>query len=430
MPPPRDDLVEIDGQGVPRPLGDLASLRLQARSGQFHVWPGPPNVLVMRRAPGAGEDARSCILCGELQSAGALCDVISLIAQMGRRGELMVVGAEASRSIFFDQGYVTSAQSTAINERIGEVLYRQGVLTREQVEQCSEGAAAGMLRFGEVAVRKGLITREHLFSLMTRQTEEVFYGMLFEASGIFYFLDSYDDERLASRHQLSVASLIREGVRRAHETRFFRARIPSERHVPVWADGRLPPTTDPLGVYAAIDGARSVLDLCRLLGAHEFEVSRALFQLVQSGHVIIKAPRLGVREVVGVYNQAIALLLCELDAMDEGDNVRAQLAAFAAPNTAFASLLRDSGPADDGAFNAARVSENVARQPAADDAEQRLASLLHEHASYALFLARPHLHRMEQTRESTKLRVSKRVTALLEPIAPPSSAKRKVKVDR
>jgi hypothetical protein len=419
MAPSRNDVVEIDSQGIPRPLGDLASLRLQARSGQFHVWPGPPNVLVLRRAQDeSGEDARSCILCGEFQSAGALCDVISLIAQMGRRGELIVVGSEASRSIYFDQGYVASAQSSAINERLGEVLYRQGVLTREQVEQCSEGAAAGMLRFGEVAVRKGFVTREHLFSLMARQTEEVFYGILFEGSGVFYFLDGFDDARLASRHQLSVTGLIREGVRRAHETRFFRARIPSEHHVPAWVEGRLPPTTDPLGVYAAIDGARSVLDLCRMLGAHEFEVSRALFQLVQSGHVAIKSPRLGAKDVVSVYNQAIALLLCELDAMDEGDNVRAQLATFAARDGTSAALLEGAGPSDDGTFNAVRVSENVKARPSNEDADQRLAAYLHEYASYALFLARPHLRRMEVARDSVKVRVSKRVTALLEPIAP------------
>jgi hypothetical protein len=414
----RDDLVDIDAEGTARPRGEAASLRLQARAGSFHVWPGPPDLLVMRRAQTDGADARSCTLCGEIQSAGALCDVVSLVANTGKRGELVVVSAEVSRSIYFDQGHVVGAQSTAINERLGEVLYRQGVLTREQVKECSEMAATGALRFGEAAVKKDFITRERLFALMARQTEEIFHGMLFESTGVFYFLDSYDDAQLSFRHQLSVTALIREGVRRAHETRFFRARIPSQDHIPMWTEGRVRPESDPLGLCAAIDGARSVFDLCRVLGTGEFEVTRALFQLIQSGQIIMRPPRLGPEAVVAVYNQAISLLLCELDAMDEGDNVRAQLAAFAARDGVYTALFAGAGPSDDGTLNAAGVIENLKAAPDVNEAEQRLASCLHEYASYALFLARPHLRRLEQARGAEKVRVSKRVTALLEPIAP------------
>lgn len=415
-----EDLVEIDAAGISRPVGEVAGLRMQARSGQYHVWAGPPNVVMLRRARGdPGEDTRSCPLSGEIQSVGSLCDIISFIAHTGRRGELIVIAAEVSRSIYFDQGYVVGARSTAIGDRLGEVLYRHGVLTREQVDVCAEAAATGALRFGEAAVRHGFVTRERLFALMARQTEEVFYGTLFEGSGVFYFLDSYDDAELAARHRLSVTELIREGVRRAHETRFFRARIPSERHVPARAPGSAPPQPDPLGVFGAIDGTRSVVDLCRVLGASEFEVSRALFQLIQTGHVTMKPPRLDPKAVVEVYNHAIALLLCELDAMDEGDNVRAQLATFAAREGGYAALFAGAGPADDGTLNPARVAENLKSVSRPARAEEHLAASLWEYASYALFLARPHLRRMELARGSTTApRVSKRVTALLEPIAP------------
>jgi hypothetical protein len=123
----------------------------------------------------------------------------------------------------------------------------------------------------------------------------------------------------------------------------------------------------------------------------------------------VQPPLLAVRGAVDVYNQAIALVLRELDAMDEGDQVRAQLASFADAN-GLALLFGGAGPADDGTLNAARIAENVSRM--GPIAEQALARQLHEYASYALFLARPHLRRAEG-----KARISQRVTTLLEPIS-------------
>jgi hypothetical protein len=376
----------------------------------------------MRRIASAdGDDTRSCSLSGEVQSPGSLCDIVSFVAHTGRKGELVVVEAEATRSIFFEQGYVIGAQSTATKERLGEVLYRYGVLTREQVDLCSEETATGAMRFGEAAVRKGFLSREKLFGLMGRQTEEIFYGMVFVGAGVFYFLDGYDDAQLSSRHQLSVASLVREGVRRMHETRFFRARIPSEHYIPRRTEGLLPPESDPLGVFAATDGMSSLADLCRVLGQGEFEIARALFQLIQTGHVSMKPPRLDPAAIVAIYNGAISLLLRELDAMDEGDGVRAQLATYAAQSGVYPSLFAGAGPSDDGTLQATRVSENMAAAPDATVADERLAAWLYQYASYALFLARPHLRRMEQARGG-KTRISKRVTEMLEPIAPAGHA--------
>jgi len=103
--------------------------------------------------------------------------------------------------------------------------------------------------------------------------------------------------------------------------------------------------------------------------------------------------------------------------MDEGDVVRAQLATFVAERDR-PSFLHDAGPADDGTYDAARVAANVEGATAAGAALDQLASCLHQSASYALFLARPHLRRMEEARTGKRPRISQRITALLAPIAP------------
>jgi hypothetical protein len=45
-------------------------------------------------------------------------------------------------------------------------------------------------------------------------------------------------------------------------------------------------------VYEAVDGQRSVGDMGRVTGLGEFEVTKQLFHLGQSGHVFMQTPRL------------------------------------------------------------------------------------------------------------------------------------------
>src|SRR5262249_22622362 len=150
--------------------------------------PGPAHVIFMRYVgeDGKRDEADGAIvrLAGEVTAPGALCDVVGLIAQAGWPGELLVVDGEKTRSVFFEGGNVVAAQSNAPGERIGEILYRFGALTTEQVIEVSERVTP-QRRFGETAVDLGFITRERLFELMGKRAEEIVYATLLVADGMF-----------------------------------------------------------------------------------------------------------------------------------------------------------------------------------------------------------------------------------------------------
>lgn len=420
--------VIVDADGTAQPVGDTALLRMQARAGAFDVLPSPEHWVLLRKVPREGEPPRTCLLAGEITRPGALCDILSFVGQTTYRGELIVLEQSAARAIFVEEGYVVGGKSSLPAERLGQVLVRMGALTKEQAQQCADASARGGIRFGEAAVRLGHVSREKLFAGVRRQIEETFFGTMLAAEGMFYFLEGYDPNELWAPQQLGIGALVREGVLRMHETRFFRTRVPSEDHVPARVPGRASPDADVLGVYARVDGRRSVAEIGRLIGAGEFEITRALFQLSQAGHVFIKPPRLDAPTVVSVYNRAIATILRELDAMDEGDAVRAQLAEFAGRDP-YRQLLFDVSPADDGSLDPHRVALNMDRFANVADPEETLGRWLYEYASYALFLARPQLLRAKRERgessaPSDRPRLSQRVAEILDPIVPvdPSSA--------
>lgn len=360
-------------------------------------------------------DAAACVLFGEIAEASGFYDLFQFLARAKWRGELIVQIGEVRRSIFFDEGHVVAAQSQAAYERIGEVLRRAGMLTSEQIDACVERQGDGSLRFGEAAVELGFISTEGLFRAMDRQLETVFNAVVEATEGSFYFFLGYDEATLSYRQRHKVDSLLVKSISRIEQEEYFRTRVPSWDHVPRRTAEHEAPREDRLGIYGAIDGRRTVTqirDLCA--GADDLEVMRALFELVQSGHVAIEPPRIGVTRVVEIYNEAIVLLLRELDAMDEGEAVRVKLADFAkdAPTDLFGAGI----PEDDGSFDAEAIGK---RSAGVDDAETRVSSWLYDYASFAIFLARPHLQRRygDVPREDLA-RISMRVAALLAPLAP------------
>jgi hypothetical protein len=367
------------------------------------------------------EDGPVFRLAGEITTNGALCDIVALVGQATWNGELVVLDGAASRSIFFERGHVISAQSSVEGERLGEVLYRYGALTEQQVAKTAE-AVTPETRFGEAAVKLGFLSRKKLFHLMGKQAEEIVYNVLRVGDGMFYFLETYDESRLTSRQNLSVNSLLMEGVRRMDETKYFRERVPSDQHVPVRIPDRSPPEEEFQKIYDAIDGVRSVSEICRVVGQGEFEVTQVVFQLVQAGKVGVHAPRpTGPAAMVALFNQAMAAITGEVASLGHGEELREQLASFATGAGIYDALFRGAGPQQDGTVDIARVSENAVTMIGPDQSSATLAQWLYEYASFATFVAEPYVRTTDgppPSRIGGQAPLSKKIAELISPLAP------------
>ena len=417
-------LVRIDGTGAAHPVGRDASKAMRSREGSMVLLPSPPHALIMRTESADGDLENRFWMSGEITKPGVLWDLIGIAAQGNWTGELVVIEPEQKRSVFFERGAVVAAYSTAERERLGEVLYHYGALTEEQVAAVAE-AATRERRFGETAVELGFLNREKLFELIGRQVEEIVYAAMLVSAGAFYFVEAFEEQRLAYRLNLHVQNLLMEGVRRMDEMELFRARIPSELHVPEVVQGSaLAPDHEHYEVFQAVDGQRSVEEIGRVLGSGVFEVTRALFQLVQRKVIILHPPRpTGPQAIVTLFNQAISLVLTKVDEVGGGDDIREQLASFATASGVYDALFRDAGPAADGTLDADRIADSVMMLVGPAEAESMLAQWLYEYASFAMFIAEPLLRsRMVDDGSgpptSEGAHVSRRVAELLAPLAP------------
>jgi hypothetical protein len=380
------DLVRIDETGTAHAISRTASQRMRARKGTFRLLPAPAHIVFMRHVgENGGRDEEAVIkLAGEINKPGCLCDVVALIGHSAWKGELVVLDGQTSRSIFFEQGKVLAAQSTALGERLGEILYQFGALTPEQIDACTQVEGK---RLGEAAVDLGYIARDKLYQLMARQAEEIVYNTLRLGDGMFYFLDRYDESRLTRRHNLPANALLMEGVRRMDELSYFRERIPSDEHVPVRVPGRPEPPRELHAVYAAIDGEKSVAEVGRLCQTSLFDTTQGVFQLLQSGHVAIRPPRpTDPIAIVETFNTAMRAVVRATAAAGGDDELRATLASFASSSGVYDPLFFAAGPETDGSVRAERIVTNIASL-AGDDPLQTLSQWLYEYAAFALFAA-------------------------------------------
>ncbi len=409
-------LVRVDATGTAHPIGRVASRELRQRTGDMTLLAAPPRVAILRAAR-EQQLARSW-LAGELVRPGMFWDILSVIAQGGWNGELVVVDQDGEqRALFVEAGHLVGASSTAERERLGRVLYQYGALTEEQLDMVLR-VITPEVRFGEAAVALGYLTRERLFELIGRQSEEVLYATMQLAVGSFYFIDGIDEAKLPYRLRISLASLMMEGVRRMDEASAYASRIPSLFHVPARTGAPPPAEPELLRWYEAVDGKRSVDELSRALCEGSFDAMRAVFQLLQRGAVRVAPPRpTEPKAVVTIVNQCLVAIFAKVDATGGGAEVREQLASFATAGGVYDALFRDAGPAPDGSLVLEKIADNIELLVGGADGTKLLAQWLYEYTAFAMFVAEPLLRaRLGEGDPGELAALSKQVAELLRAI--------------
>jgi len=388
----KSELVRIDSRGEAHPIGAIASQRLRARAGAYRMLPAPAHVVFMRYTGEDGrrdaEDGAIVRLAGEVTAPGALCDVLALLGQTGWRGELVVLDGDDIRSVFFDQGNVVGAITNVEGERLGSVLYRYGVIDADSLERVTVLVKDGK-RFGQVAIELGILKQDQIYASISKQVDEIVFATLTVSDGTFFFLDGFDEARLVSRHTVSANALLMDGVTRMDEMRYFRQKIPSAEHVPVKNDGRSTPDDEFKPAFEAVDGKSSVGDVGRISGMGEFEITKLLYGLVQSGHVSIHPPRAagGPPALVAAANGALTAIYRAAAAEGRAEEVRSGLASFAVGAGVYDILFRNAGPDENGALDAEAVAQNSAIVAGSSDPDNVLKQMLHEYVAFALFSA-------------------------------------------
>ncbi len=399
----RADLVQVHTNGTIEPLEQYAVAELSAREGTYRVLPAPPSVIWMRAVePGPAGLVR---LAGEISAPGAVCDVFVMLSQSSWRGELVLSGDGATRTLFFDKGNVLGAQTSVENERLGAIMYRYGVLSEQDLTRVAAHTKRGA-RFGAVALELGLISQPDVFRCLRHQVEEITFAAFAQSNGTFCFIDGFDAQKLVAHQVISTQALLMDGVTRMDEIRYFRQKIPSADYVPVRAKGQSNVPAEYEETHRVIDGQSSIEVLGRVTGRGEFAITKDVYGLERTGHVVIQAPRRsgGVAAVVALANDLLELIHSEADAAGKGRELRKGLGSFAEGGSgSYGILFAGAGPTAAGSLEPGRVAANLQLLQVGRGAEETLRRLLYEYVSFAIFCVGAAAGRQRETELSSRL---------------------------
>src|SRR5215208_5298333 len=225
---------------------------------------------------------------GSLKEA-SLPDVLQLLAMGKKTGCLSVTHRSNFGYIYFDQGRISYASIVNRRDRLGDVLVKGGLITREQLDATIEQQArTPARRLGDLLVEKGLIDREKLNGLIRLQIEEAVYFLFTWTQGTFNFEAEVRAEEQDFLVNINPESLLLEGARRVDEWSLIEKKIPSfdlvyEVDRTRISDSGVELTAEQDTLARLIDGKRDITGLVDESGLGEFEVGKALYGLITAG---------------------------------------------------------------------------------------------------------------------------------------------------
>ncbi len=249
-----------------------------------------------------------------------LPDIFQLIGLQRKTG-ILTLTANESVTVTFENGMVVMADSSSkrLEDRLGNVLVKQGKLSKERLEEALETQQQTLQRLGHILATGGYITGKDLKDALQVQVAQIVFKVFRWRDGHYHFAptDSVDYDR-ENFVPMSADFILMEGIRMVDEWPIIERKIPSfdivfraavePSQIEVGAGGeeggpglsahsrtpassakiRLTPEEE--RIFRKVDGTRTVQAIIDASGAGEFEVCRTLFDFLNR-NIIAQAGR-------------------------------------------------------------------------------------------------------------------------------------------
>ena len=204
-------------------------------------------------------------------------------------GILSLVSGGARKALYVKDGRAVFASSNLPNDRLGEILIRDGKITVEEYEASIRAIHKGK-RQGKALVEMGALSPKDLWEGVQFQVREIVYSIFQWEEGSFHFEESTLPEKERITVDLDVTELILVGIRRVDASGSIQGRYPEGMLV---LDRGSDPPPDLLESYeqhvlSLVDGDLSVLEICKESEIGDNETLKVLYAFLATGIVKVK----------------------------------------------------------------------------------------------------------------------------------------------
>ena len=204
-----------------------------------------------------------------------------------RTGTLLCEGADAKRSVAFDNGSVVAARSSLMDDRLGEVMIRHGRISHQQFEDAARFIKSGW-KLGEILTELRIIEKGEIDKFVRIQLLDIICSVIIHPPVRIVFTDAETVDATVAR-PLSVADAIMEAARRsAGVDERLRALLSTERPLGLARDTALQNQDVNLDaeeslILSRVDGSESPKSIAAMGPVIEKEAARTLLGLLEAG---------------------------------------------------------------------------------------------------------------------------------------------------
>jgi hypothetical protein len=166
---------------------------------------------------------RDLVLSASVQSF-SLADILSMLHRATKSGFLLFGFADHQKAVYLHRGEVVFASSNQGVDRLGECLFRSGILSLDQLRDAEKRWDPNS-RLGKILVERGVLTPRELWDGVKLQVEDIVRSLFAYAEGSVYFWEGDVQPDNVVRLSLPTRKLISQGLRRRDELLRFLAAL-------------------------------------------------------------------------------------------------------------------------------------------------------------------------------------------------------------
>ncbi len=258
---------------------------------------------------------------GNLNEA-SLPDVIQLLSLGKKTGVLSLSDRKNFGDIFFKNGKVIYCSIVNREDRIGQILLNQGVITDEMLEkalQIQEDENHNV-RLGDILVNMGSISREMLNNSVRRQITDTIFTFLTWEDGFFNFEPDIKPGEETITIELNPDDILLEQARKVDEWSVIESELPPDNAILMKTNisDTLKLNDDEIGILKLINSRRTLRELYERSHLGKYETARAVYDLKKIGYIYegeevdLQSKITNQEQVNEHHNLGLAFLLTEM----------------------------------------------------------------------------------------------------------------------
>ena len=266
-----------------------------------------------------------------------LPDIFQLIGLQKKTGLLTLKHAQEQVTVYFENGMVVNADSASkrLEDRLGNVLVKQGKLSKDRLEEALAKQKQTLQRLGHVLITQSYITPKDLKDAITVQVSQIVFKVFRWRDGEYHFAPSdtvdYDRENF---NPMSADFILMEGIRMVDEWPIIEKKIPSmdivfkpavdpnsievgggaeeealggseRKRSAASSSNKIRLTPEEERIFRKVDGTQTVQGIIDSVGMSEFDTCRMLFDLLNR-NLITTVGRGAAKQAVAVPDETVA----------------------------------------------------------------------------------------------------------------------------